>query len=718
MKGGGAREAPTGYVTSLRGVCFTAAYAVTYAPLVPIPCEYAMTASLSRSSLDDLCINTIRFLSVDAVERAKSGHPGAPMGCAPMGFALWDRHLKHDPADPSWPDRDRFVLSNGHASMLLYALLHLTGYDLPMEEIKRFRQWGSKTPGHPERGLTPGVEATTGPLGQGFANGVGMAYAERWLAERYNRPGHAAIDHHTYAILSDGDLQEGVAAEAASFAGAHRLGKIVYLYDDNGISIEGNVAPTFREDMGARFRAYDWHVVGPIDGMDADAVDGAIAEARAETERPSLIICKTVIGHGAPTKAGTGEVHGAALGPEEAKGAKEALRWEYGEFEAPEAALAHMRGALGRGKRRHAEWRARLANYEAAYPAEAAQLRRDLEGALPEGWDAGFDGLFNAEAAEGKAMATRVASNRVLNAAAQTVHSLVGGSGDLAPSTSTRIAARGEFGFAEANTNMQFGVREHAMGAIANGMALHGGVIPYTATFLAFYDYMRPPVRLAALMEQRVVFVYTHDSVALGEDGPTHQPIEHLMGMRLVPNLVLIRPADATETAAAWRVALERRDGPTALVFTRQNVPVLDRQRYPLAGDAAKGAYVLWDPPSPPDALLIATGSEVHLALQGAELAAAEGIAARVVSMPSWELFEGQPHAYRAGVMPPSVTARVSIEAGATLGWERWIGDKGVAVGLDRFGASAPGPIAMRELGFTPQRVLEALRQAIVLARV
>ena len=675
-----------------------------------------MTAAPTGSRLDEVCINAIRFLSVDAVERAKSGHPGAPMGCAPMAFALWDRRLKHDPADPAWPDRDRFVLSNGHASMLLYALLHLTGYDLPMDEIKRFRQWGSKTPGHPERGLTPGVEATTGPLGQGFANGVGMAYAERWLAERYNRPGHAIIDHHVYALLSDGDLQEGVAAEAASFAGAHRLGKIVYLYDDNGISIEGDVSPTFREDVAARFRAYDWHVSGPIDGMDADAVDAAIAEARAETERPSLIICKTTIGYGAPTKAGTGEVHGAALGAEEAKGAKQALGWEHGEFEIPEAALAHMRGALQRGAAQRADWRARLADYEAAYPIEAAQLRRDLAGALPDGWDAGFDALFDAEAAEGKAMATRVASNRVLNAAAQTLHGLVGGSGDLAPSTSTRIAARGDFGFAEANANVQFGVREHAMGAIANGIALHGGLIPYTATFLAFYDYMRPPVRLAALMEQRVAFVYTHDSVALGEDGPTHQPIEHLMGMRLVPGLTMIRPADATETAAAWRAALERRDGPTALVFTRQNVPVLDRRAYPSIRDAGKGAYVLREPASPPDALLIATGSEVHLALEAARLADAEGIAARVVSMPSWELFAAQPQAYRDSVLPPSVTARVSVEAGATLGWERWIGERGVAVGLDRFGASAPGAVAMRELGFTPERVLEALREAIARA--
>ena len=659
-----------------------------------------MTVPASGSRVDDLCVNAIRFLSVDAVERAKSGHPGAPMGCAPMAFALWDRHLKHDPADPAWPDRDRFVLSNGHASMLLYALLHLTGYDLPMEEIKRFRQWGSKTPGHPEHGLTPGVEATTGPLGQGFANGVGMAYAERWLAERYNRPGHAIVDHRVYALLSDGDLQEGVAAEAASFAGAHGLGKLVYLYDDNGISIEGDVSPTFREDVRARFRAYDWHVVGPIDGMDVDAVDSAIAEARAETERPSLIICKTTIGYGA----------------EEAEGAKRALGWEHEEFAVPEAALAHMRGALERGKQRREEWRGRMADYEAAYPVEAAQLRRDLDGALLEGWDAGFDALFDAEAAGGKAMATRIASNRVLNAAAQRVHGLVGGSGDLAPSTSTRIAARGDFGFAEANANVQFGVREHAMGAIANGMALHGGIIPYTATFLAFYDYMRPPVRLAALMEQRVVFVYTHDSVALGEDGPTHQPIEHLMGMRLVPGLTMIRPADATETAAAWRAALERRDGPTALVFTRQNVPVLDRRAYPAAGDAGKGAYVLSEAASPPGALLIATGSEVHLALEAARLAAAEGIGVRVVSMPSWELFAEQPRAYRESVLPPGVRARVSVEAGATLGWERWIGERGVAVGLDRFGASAPGAAAMRELGFTPERVLDALREAIARA--
>ena len=667
-----------------------------------------MVSTSADARLIDLCVNTIRFLSIDAVERAKAGHPGAPMGCAAMAFALWDRHLVHNPHDTAWANRDRFILSNGHASMLLYSLLHLTGYDLPMEELMRFRQWESKTPGHPEYGLTPGVETTTGPLGQGFANGVGMAYAERWLAERYNRPGHTIIDHYTYAIASDGDLQEGVAAEAASFAGAHKLGKLVYLYDDNGISIEGDVSGTFTEDVAARFRAYGWHVVGPIDGMDVGGVDSAIAEAKAEMERPSLIICQTTIGYGSPNKANTGEVHGAPLGEAEVELVREQLGWDYAPFEVPEAARAHLGKAVSRGAEAQQAWEARLEAYATAYPVEAAQLLRDLAGELPDGWSDGLDGLFEKDASEGRSISTRVASGRVMNAIAQRVHGLVGGSGDLAPSTSTLINVRGDFGFEETNVNVQFGVREHAMGAIANGIALHGGMLPYTATFLVFYDYMRPPVRLAALMGARVAFIYTHDSVGLGEDGPTHQPVEHLMGLRLVPGLVMLRPADATETAAAWRVALER-DAPTVLVFSRQNLPILDAALGAAADGVQRGAYVLWQSSPEPQALIIGTGSETHVALEAGRLAAERGVPVRVVSMPSWELFEEQPQAYRDSVLPPTVTARVSVEAGTTFGWERHIGHRGHAVGIDRFGASAPGAEVLRKLGITAEEVASHL---------
>ncbi len=667
-----------------------------------------MVSTPADARLIDLCVNAIRFLSIDAVERAKAGHPGAPMGCAAMAFALWDRHLVHNPHDTAWANRDRFILSNGHASMLLYSLLHLTDYDLPMEELMRFRQWESKTPGHPEYGVTPGVETTTGPLGQGFANGVGMAYAERWLAERYNRPGHTIIDHYTYAIASDGDLQEGVAAEAASFAGAHKLGKLVYLYDDNGISIEGDVSGTFTEDVGARFRAYGWHVVGPIDGMDVGRVDSAIAEAKAEVERPSLIICQTTIGYGSPNKANTGEVHGAPLGEAEVTLVREQLGWDYAPFEVPEAARAHLRKAVSRGAEAQQAWEARLEAYATAYPVEAAQLLRDLAGELPDGWSDGLDGLFEKDASEGRSISTRVASGRVMNAIAQRVHGLVGGSGDLAPSTSTLINSRGDFGFEETNVNVQFGVREHAMGAIANGIALHGGMRPYTATFLVFYDYMRPPVRLAALMGARVAFIYTHDSVGLGEDGPTHQPVEQLMGLRLVPGLVMLRPADATETAAAWRVALER-DAPTVLVFSRQNLPILDAALGAAADGVPRGAYVLWQSSSEPQALIIGTGSETHVALEAGRLAAERGVPVRVVSMPSWELFAEQPQAYRDSVLPPTVTTRVSVEAGTTFGWERHIGHRGHAVGIDRFGASAPGAEVLRKLGITAEEVASHL---------
>ena len=655
---------------------------------------------------DELCINSIRFLSIDAVQKANSGHPGAPMGAAPMAYALWDRFLKHNPADTSWPDRDRFVLSAGHASMLIYSLLHLTGYPVTLDDIREFRQWESRTPGHPEYGLTPGVEMTTGPLGQGFAHGVGMAYAERLLAERYNRPGHEIVDHYVYGIVSDGDLMEGVASEAASFAGTHELGKLIYLYDDNNISIEGNTDVTFLEDVGARFRAYGWHVVGPIDGMDLPAVEAALHEAQAERVRPSLIVATTTIGYGSPNKANTGGVHGAALGTDEVALTRQTLGWPYEPFVVPQEALDHMRLALERGAGAQAEWEGRFAEYRAAYPAEAEQLEADLNGHLPDGW---ADPLHDLFANEEKPLATREAGGRVMNAIAERLHTLVGGSADLAPSTNTLLRGYVDAdGEKVAPHNMHFGVREHAMGSIAGGMALHGGVIPYTATFLIFSDYMRPPMRLAALMGLRVVYVFTHDSIGLGEDGPTHQAVEQLLSLRGVPNMVVLRPAEATETAVAWRAAIERRTGPTVLVFTRQGLPVLDRSVYPAADNVMRGAYVLWESSENPEVILISTGSEVSIALEAGKALGEQGIAARVVSMPSWELFDAQPREYRDSVLPPGIAARVSVEAGRTLGWERYVGTNGVSIGVDTFGASAPYQRIYREYGLTAARVAEA----------
>ena len=661
------------------------------------------------AELDQLCINTMRFLAIDQVERAKSGHPGAPMGAATMAYVLWDRFLKHDPRDPAWPDRDRFVLSPGHASAMLYALLHLTGYDVSLDDLRQFRQWGSRTPGHPELGHTPGVEATTGPLGQGFANGVGMAIAERRLARRYNHDGHRLIDHYTYAIVSDGDLQEGVASEAASLAGTLKLGKLVYLYDDNDISIEGNTDIAFAENVAQRFQAYGWHVVGPIDGMDAAAVEEAVRLGQAEQDRPTLVICQTIIGYGSPNKQGTGSVHGEPLGPEERVLTARKLGWPYDEpFTVPPDAYAHMRKAVDRGRAARDAWRARLGTFREAYGEECSSLEGDLDGSLPGGWDAEIDGLF---AGEAKPIATREASGRVMNAIAARMHSFTGGSADLAPSTKTLLKEHAHYCLGEyINPNMHFGVREHAMGAIANGMALHGGLVPYTATFLVFSDYMRPAIRLGALQGQRVVYIFTHDSIGLGEDGPTHQPIEHLAALRAIPNLWVMRPADATETAEAWRAAIERLDGPTALVLSRQGLPVLDRGTFPPASDLRKGAYTLWQANGPqdgdvPDALIIATGSEVPLALDAAKALAERGTSARVVSMPSWELFAAQPKAYRDSVLPPEVTARVSVEAASTFGWERFVGSEGTAVGVDRFGASAPAGEIYRELGITAERV-------------
>jgi transketolase len=660
----------------------------------------------SKAIIDELCINTIRFLSVDAIEKAKSGHPGTPMGAAPVVYTLWDRILKHNPADPKWPDRDRFVLSPGHASMLLYSLLHLTGYDLPLDEIKNFRQWGSKTPGHPEYGKTSGVETTTGPLGQGFANAVGMAIAERWLAQNYNRPGHEIINHYTYALVSDGDLQEGITSEAASLAGTLRLNKLIFLYDDNDISIEGDTCIACREDTAQRFKAYGWHVMGPIDGNDTVAVARAIKACRKEQEKPNLIICRTVIGYGSPHKAGSASAHGEPLGSEEAALTKKNLNWPYTEpFTVPAEVYAHMKKALLRGKKEQDEWHNRLDDYKRDYPSDAAQLMEDLSGELPVSWDEGLDYLFDNQA---KPISTREASGKVMNQLSQKVHSFMGGAADLAPSTKTLLKDLGDFSFtAYTGRNMHFGIREHAMGAVSNGMALHGGLIPYTATFLVFYDYMRPPVRLASFMGIRIIFIYTHDSVSVGEDGPTHEPIEQLIGLRSVPKLVTIRPADATETAEAWKLALERKDGPTALVLTRQNIPVLDRKVLAPASGVRKGGYIIFEPENQPRLLIISTGSEVHIAIAAARILQEKCIAARVVSLPSWEIFERQSDEYKESVLPKEIKARVSIEASTPLGWQKYVGLDGLSIGIPHFGASAPGEVIYEKFGLTAAHVVE-----------
>lgn len=669
-----------------------------------------MTAA---TTVDELCINTLRGFAMDAVQRASSGHPGAPMGLAPLAYTLWTRYLRHNPRDPQWPGRDRFVLSAGHASMLLYALLHLTGYDLPVDEIRDFRQWGSRTPGHPEHGLTPGVEATTGPLGQGFGMGVGMALAERLLAERFNRPGHTVIDHYTYAICSDGDLMEGVTAEAASLAGFLGLGKLIYLYDDNEITIEGSTALAFTEDVGKRFEAYGWHFQR-IDGQDIAAVAAAIEEAQAAADRPSLIIASTTIAFGSPAKAGTAEAHGAPLGADEVLATKRALGWPTEpEFYVPAEALAEYRRAVDRGRGLQADWETRLAAYARAYPAEAEALRTALAGDLSPGWEEALP-QFSADAG---AMATRSASGRVLNAIAPAIPGLVGGSADLAPSNNTYLDGFGDVGPQQwSGRNLHFGVREHAMGTITNGMNLHGGVRAYAGTFLVFSDYMRPAIRMAALMETPSIFVFTHDSIGVGEDGPTHQPIEHLASLRAIPGLTVIRPADANETAAAWKIALGSR-GPVALALTRQNLPILEDAATVRAG-VPRGAYVLRDAPGgTPRAIVIATGSEVALALAAAETLAGEGIYVRVVSMPSWELFAAQPASYCAAVLPPDVPARIAVEAAATFGWERFTGDRGRIIGIDRFGASAPGKVVMEKFGFTAANVAQAVREVLQLTR-
>ena len=657
--------------------------------------------------LEERCVNAIRALTMDAVQKANSGHPGMPMGMADAAFVLWTRFLRHNPRNPHWIDRDRFVLSAGHGSMLLYSLLYLTGYDLPLEELQRFRQWESKTPGHPEYGLTPGVETTTGPLGQGFANGVGMALAERMLAARFNRPGHEIVDHYTYAIVSDGDLMEGISHEAAALAGHLRLGKLIYLYDDNRVSIDGPTSLAYSDDVAQRFEAYHWHVQR-VDGHDRAAVEAAIRAAQAEKERPSLIICRTHIAYGSPNKQDTAEAHGAPLGEEEVRLTKRALGWpEDAQFWVPDEVLAVFRRAIEEGARREQAWRERFARYQEAYPELAAEFTRVMAGELPTGWDEHLP-VFQAGDPD---IATRAASGKTLDALVAAIPELVGGSADLTPSNNTRAKGMedikpGDF----RGRYIRFGVREHGMGGILNGLALHGGWIPYGGTFLVFSDYMRPSVRLAALMNLHVIYVYTHDSIFVGEDGPTHQPVEHLASLRAIPNLVVIRPADANETVEAWKVALTR-EGPVALALTRQKLPILDRSRLAPASELRKGGYVLIDAPDGrPDVILIATGSEVALALQAHQMLAREGIRVRVVNMPSWELFEEQPQSYKEAVLPPDVTRRVGIEAAVPLGWERYLGAEGVFIGINRFGASAPYKVIAAELGFTPERVVSAVR--------
>jgi transketolase len=657
-----------------------------------------------------LAVNTIRTLAIDAVQKANSGHPGLPMGAAPMAYVLWQRHLRHNPRDPHWADRDRFVLSAGHGSMLLYCLLHVTGYDLSLADLQAFRQWESRTPGHPETLLTPGVEATTGPLGQGTANAVGMAMAERALAHRFNRPGHTIVDHRTYAIVSDGDLMEGISAEAASLAGHLKLGKLIYLYDCNHISLDGPTSLAFStEDVGARYAAYGWQVLHVEKGdTDLAAIDRAIDAAEAETARPSIIVVRTTIGYGSPKKQGTSEAHGSPLGPEEVAAAKKVLGFDPAKsFDIPKEAGAHLRSAVERGAQQQADWDARFARYAEAHPDLAAEWRRVVAGELPVGWDEKLPTF-----GEKDAQATRQASGKALNAIAARMPELLGGDADLSVSTSTALKEQGSFdGQTGAGRNIHYGVREHAMGAIANGIAYHGGLRSFVATFFCFSDYMRPAVRLAALNELPVTFVWTHDSIALGEDGPTHQPVEHLMSLRAMPGLAVVRPADANETAEAWRFAIEQRHRPVALVLSRQKLPVLDPER---ARGVARGAYVVADPAQgDPKAILVATGAEVHVALASHQLLAGEGIPTRVVSMPCWEAFMEQDAAYRESVLPRSVRARVSVEAGVTLGWERWIGDGGAAVGLDRYGASAPGEVNLERLGFTAENVASKVRSVL-----
>jgi transketolase len=678
-------------------------------------------------SLDQQCIDTLRFLSVDMVQKADSGHPGLPLDAAPMAYVLWTRFLKHHPANPLWADRDRFVLSAGHGSALLYSLLNVTGYGLTIDDLKQFRQWGSRTPGHPERGHAPGIEVTTGPLGQGLANAVGLAIAEAQLAGTYNRDGHTVIDHRTWAIASDGDLMEGVASEAASLAGHLKLGKLVCLYDDNEVTLSAGAGITFTEDKARRFEAYGWQALRVDDGNDVDALDRALAQAVADTTRPTLILVRTHLGFGSP-KQDSFKAHGSPLGDKDVKATKDKLGWpEAPDFFVPDAAARKFAEANRTGARAEADWNERLRAYAAAFPDLARELEARLRGELPAGWDSDMP-RFPADA---KGLSTRVAGKQVLAAIAAKIPALVGGSADLDPSTFTNLVGLGDFnpvpvagapkiegvdpgGASPAGRNLHFGVREHAMAAIVNGLAAHGGFIPYGATFLIFSDYMRPAIRLSALQKLHTLQVFTHDSIALGEDGPTHQPIEQLVSLRAIPGLTLIRPADANETAAAWRVALTTKDRPVLLVLTRQDVPTLDRAKHPSADGLARGAYVVGGGDHvAPDLILIASGSEVGLIVDAADILGREGVKVRCVSMPSWDLFEAQPPAYRESVLPAAATRRLAVEAGATLGWERYVGQAGDVIGIDHFGASAPAKVLLKEFGFSVDNVVERARRLI-----
>jgi transketolase len=672
------------------------------------------------SELENRCINTIRILSADAVQYANAGHPGMPMGAAAMAYTLWTRFLKHNPRNPQWFDRDRFLLSAGHGSMLLYSLLFLTGYDLSLDEIKRFRKWGSKTPGHPERHETPGVEVTTGPLGQGFANGVGFAIAEAWLAARYNRPGHNLIDHYTYVICGDGDLMEGVSQEAASLAGHLQLGKMIYLYDQNHISLAGATEIDFTEDVARRFAADGWHTRAVPNGNDTEDLANAIQEAQAEKLRPSLILVRTHIGYGSPHKQDNFSSHGSPLGEDELKATKTALGWPtMDKFYLPDDAVDYFRRAVEEGARREEEWKKKFDAYQREFPKEAAEFEMLLGPKLPENWDADLPKWKP----DDKPIATRVAGGAALNALAKHIPNIIGGSADLNPSTETALKNWGDFQNPEAygpgtlgavggvwsyaGRNIAFGVREHAMGAAVNGMAAHGGVIPFSATFFCFSDYMKPAIRLGALSRLKAIYVFTHDSIGLGEDGPTHQPVEHLAALRAVPGLTLIRPADPNETAEAWAVAVQR-DGPTVLVLTRQTVQQLDRSQAKEPG-VARGAYILAEAEGgAPDVILMGTGSEVGLCVEARKKLEKYGVKARVVSMPSWDLFAAQDASYRESVLPKRIKARVAVEAGSPLGWHRWAGDEGAVIGVERFGASAPGEEVLQHLGFTPEHVASA----------
>jgi transketolase len=660
---------------------------------------------MTSDQLQKQAINAIRFLSADGVEQAKSGHPGLPMGTAAMAYTIFTRHLRFNPRNPKWFNRDRFILSGGHGSMLLYSMLYLTGFDLPLDELKNFRQWGSLTPGHPEHGLTPGVEMTTGPLGQGFSSGVGMALAEAHLAAVYNKDKYPVVDHFTYAIVTDGDLMEGVASEAASLAGHLQLGKIIYLYDDNRISIEGPTDIAFTEDRGARFEAYGWQVLHVTDGNDVEEIDRAIQLAKLDP-RPSLIICRTTIGFGLPNKQGTEKAHGEPAGEAELNAAKENMGWKTEpRFYVPDDVLVHFREAVEKGQKLESDWNTLFSKYKTAYPSEAMAFNNQVKGILATGWDKELPEF----PADPKGMASRKASGIVLNALAERIPALMGGSADLAPSNNTWLekssaVEAGNF----IGRNIHFGVREHGMGAVLNGMALHDGFIPYGATFLVFSDYMRPAIRMSALSDLQVVWVLTHDSICLGEDGPTHQPVEHLASLRAIPNLVVIRPSDANETREAWKVAVSRQQGPTALALSRQNLVTLDRSVYKSASNLAKGAYVLADlGGDKPQIILMASGSEVEIIVQAGSLLSAEGINVRLVSFPSWELFKAQSQSYKDSVLPPSISARIAVEAGVSMGWEQWVGSKGQIIAIDRFGASAPYKTLLKEFGFTPDNVIK-----------